>query len=113
VHYENDFGLNLAALATIHSRVSLAFDICLFLLLVARNTVGFRCVGPPKNSTNKDCRQAAGLPEYVAQAPLKNLIFPSGSFVMVDMRSLSAKSSRIGTPGLLRQKGFESRCRWR
>jgi hypothetical protein len=65
-----------AALATIHSRVSLAFDPNLFLLLLDCDTVWFR--------------SAAGLPKYVAQAALKNLIFPSGSFVMVGTRSLSA-----------------------
>lgn len=48
-------------------------------------------VGPPhKNSTNGLHTQAAGLPKYVAQAPLKNLIFPSGLLVMVGTRCLSA-----------------------
>jgi hypothetical protein len=45
-----------AALATIHARVSLAFDTCLFLLLVDCDTVWFRSVSaPPTRTRPTDC----------------------------------------------------------
>lgn len=106
-------GLNPAALATMHSRVSLAFDICFFLLLVACNTVVPFDVGPPhKNSTTR--LQTGSRITQIHRTGSSEEFNISFRFLRYGEYAFSIRLNLAGSAlPMLRQEDFESRCRWR